>query len=176
MSSTMKFPSQAPLLISCTLPLASVAQPPAGSFRERAATPFSFQQLCPPDFPMPDIRKRQCAEPIDLHTFAPVRHPSCIGWNRPLIYGSVPAEIVSGRLQLRPQPKPPTRPTPGSRTSRIGTPTANGLLPISADGDDGLPHPYLPRNQPGRGVPDDGQKSSTAYIFFCITEWKTLNW
>lgn len=70
MSSTTKFTSQAPLLISSTLPLATIAQQPAGSFRERTATNVSFQQPCQPDFPMPDIRKRYCTELIDLPSFA----------------------------------------------------------------------------------------------------------
>ncbi|SNC76439.1 hypothetical protein SAMN06265337_3386 [Hymenobacter gelipurpurascens] len=97
MSSTMRFTSQAPLLISCTLPLATVSQQPAGSFHERAAINYSSQQSCPPDFPMPDIWERQGAGPIELPSFAPVWLKSSFGWNRPLMFGSVPAEIVSGR-------------------------------------------------------------------------------
>ncbi|SNR52150.1 hypothetical protein SAMN06269173_103324 [Hymenobacter mucosus] len=85
MSSTMRFPSQAPLLISCTLPLVTIAQQPAGSFHERTASHISFQQSCPPDFPMPDIWERQGAGPIDIPSFAPVWLKSSFGWNRPLI-------------------------------------------------------------------------------------------
>lgn len=99
MSSTTRFKSQAPLLISCTLPLVTIAQQPAGSFRERTASHFSFQQSCPPDFPMPDIWERQGAGPIDIPSFAPVWLTSSFGWNRPLIFGSVPAEIVSRRFR-----------------------------------------------------------------------------
>jgi hypothetical protein len=98
MSSTMRFTSQAPLLISCTLPLATIAQQPAGSFRERTASHFFFQQSCPPNFPMPDIWEWQGAGPIDLPSFAPVWLKSSFGWNRPLMFGSVPAEIVSGQF------------------------------------------------------------------------------
>lgn len=119
MSSTTRFKSQAPLLISCTLPLATVAQPPAGSFRERAATTYSLQQSCPPDFPMPDIRKRYCAGQIDLPSFAPVWLPSCFGWNRPLIYGPVPAEKVSWRLQKMVAATPRPRKTPDLRARRL---------------------------------------------------------
>ena len=122
MSSTMKFTSLAPLLISCTLPLASVAQPPAGSFREGAATTFYFQQLCPPDFPMPDIWKRQCAGQIDSPAFAPVWLPSCFGWNRPLIYGPVPAENVSWQLQNLVEAPPRTHRTSSSGSCRPAAP------------------------------------------------------
>ena len=99
MSSTLKLPSQAPLLISCPLPLVTPAQQPAGSFHERTASPFSFQQLCPPDFPMPDIRKRQCAGPIDLHAFAPVLAYHLLRLEQTPDLRSFPAEIVPGQLQ-----------------------------------------------------------------------------
>ena len=133
----MRFKSQAPLLISCTLPLVTIAQQPAGSFHERAATNYSFQQLCPPDFPMPDIRKRQCAGQIDLHAFAPAWHPSCIGWNRPLIYGSVPAEIVSGRLQKLVAATPHARQTLGIKLSGIVAGTQQSQDSITVGWDDG---------------------------------------
>ncbi|UOR05128.1 hypothetical protein MUN82_19595 [Hymenobacter aerilatus] len=99
MSSTTKLTSQAPLLISCTLPLAISTQQPAGSFPERTAIPFSLPQSCPPDFPMPDIWKWYCTGPSETHSFAPIWLSSCFGWNRPLIFGPVPAEKISGRLQ-----------------------------------------------------------------------------
>ena len=137
MSSTMKFTSQAPLLISCTLPLATFAQQPAGSFHERAATNYSFQQLCPPDFPMPDIRKRQCAGQIDLHSFAPAWLTSCFGWNRPLIYGPVPAENVSGRLQKLVEATPRPHHTSGVKLSRIVAYSLESQDSIIVDWDDG---------------------------------------
>ena len=109
----MKFPSQAPLLISCTLPLVTIAQQPAGSFRERSATTYFLQQSCPPDFPMPDIWKRQCAGPRETYSFTPIWLSSCFGWNRPLIFGPVPAEKISGRFQKLTEDKLRTRQMPG---------------------------------------------------------------
>lgn len=102
MSGPTKFTSITLLLISCTLPFSTTAQPLAGSFPESTAaqSPF-FQQACPPDFPMPDIWERPGAGPIDLPSFAPVWLKSSFGWNRPLMFGSVPAEIVSGRFRQR---------------------------------------------------------------------------
>ena len=116
MSSTMKFTSQAPLLISCPLPLATITQPSAGSFRERAATPFSIPQLCPPDFPMPDIRKRQCAEPIDLHAFAPVLAYHLLRLEQTPDLRSFPAEIVPGQLRKWAAAMPNSSPN-GSQTA-----------------------------------------------------------
>ncbi|GAB3857234.1 hypothetical protein GCM10028822_30600 [Hymenobacter terrigena] len=88
---------------------------------------------------MPDIWNRQCAEPIDLHAFAPVWLTTCFGWNRPLIYGPVPAENVSGRLQKLAEATPRTRRTPGSGASRIVAFPATGKRPISVDWDEGIP-------------------------------------
>ena len=161
MSSTMKFTSQAPLLISCTLLLASIAQQPAGSFRERAAIPFSFQQLCPPDFPMPDIWKRQCVEPIDLHAFAPAWLTSCFGWNRPLIYGPVPAEKVSWLLQKRVAATSCTRPTSGIKLSGIVARTPQSQDSIIVDGDDEPTCPPSQLNEKVNCVPEYGRKSTT---------------
>lgn len=107
----MKLPSLAPLLISCPLPLVPITQQPAGSFHERTASHISFQQSCPPDFPMPDIWNRYCAGQIDLHSFAPARLTSCFGWNRPLIFGPVPAENVSGLLHKPAKATPRIRKT-----------------------------------------------------------------
>jgi hypothetical protein len=114
----MKLKSQAPLLISCPLPLVPLAQQPAGSFPERTASLFSFQQLCPPDFPMPDIRKRQGVEQMAFPSFAPAWLTSCFGWNRPLIYGPVPAENVSGRRQKRMEATLRIRKTSSSEAAR----------------------------------------------------------
>ena len=148
MSSTMKFTSQAPLLISCTLPLASVAQPPACSFRERAATPFSFQQLCPPDFPMPDIWNRQCAEPIDLHAFAPVLAYHLLRLEQTPDLRSFPAEIVPGQLQKLAAATPRPRQTPSRGASLIVALPTNGKLPISLGEHDGTTRHFPPAQAP----------------------------
>ncbi len=150
----MRFPSQAPLLISCTLPLVTIAQQPAGSFHERTASHISFQQSCPPDFPMPDIWKWQCAGQIDLPPFAPARLTSCFGWNRPLIFGPVPAEKVSWRLQQRVEATPRTRPTPDLEALRFVAFSFNSTVPISLDRDVERTYPTLPMKWQGGGAPD----------------------
>ena len=141
----MRFTSQAPLLISCTLPLATIAQQPAGSFHERTASHFFFQQSCPPNFPMPDIWERQGAGPIDIPSLAPVWLKSSFGWNRPLMFGSVPAEIVSGRFrklaEIMPRPRKPPRirgaeslyslPTTRFRSALVGMMGIPAAFPIS---------------------------------------------
>ena len=148
MSSTMKFTSQAPLLISCTLPLATVAQQPAGSFRERTATIFSFQQLCPPDFPMPDIWKRQCAEQLDLHAFAPVLAYNLLRLEQTPDLRSFPAENVSGQFPKRAAATPRPHQTPGSGAPRIVALPTNGKPPISLSWDDGPTRHFPPVQAP----------------------------
>lgn len=136
MSSTLKLPSPAPLLTSCPLPLVTPAQQPAGSFPERTASPFSFQQLCPPDFPMPDIWERPGAGPIELPSFAPVWLTSSFGWNRPLLFGSVPAEIVSGRFRKPAEATPRTHQTPGSGIFQIVASPSRGRMRSRVGGAD----------------------------------------
>ncbi|GAB3833938.1 hypothetical protein GCM10028821_27810 [Hymenobacter jeollabukensis] len=58
---------------------------------------------------MPDIWERPGAGPIDLPSFAPVWLQSSFGWNRPLMFGSVPAEIVSGQFEQRAKVAPHRR-------------------------------------------------------------------
>ena len=143
----MKFTSQAPLLISCTLPLATVSQQPAGAFPERAATNYSSQQLCPPHFPMPDIRKRYCAGPMDLSSFAPAWLTSCFGWNRPLIYGPVPAEKVSWLLQKLVEATPRTRQTAGRGICRPAAAPPDSKGSIRIGWADGLTRYLLPTDR-----------------------------
>jgi hypothetical protein len=154
----MKFTSQAPLLISCTLPLATVSQQQAGSFPERAATNYSFQQSCPPDFPMPDIWKRQCAGRIDLDSFAPVWLTTCFGWNRPLIYGPVPAENVSGQLQKLAEATPRTRQTSGLKLFGIVAATQESQDSIIVDWDDGHIGHFRPTQRKKSCVPERCKK------------------
>ena len=167
----MKFTSQAPLLISCTLPLATVAQPPAGSFRERAATPFSFQQLCPPDFPMPDIWNRQCAEPIDLHAFAPVLAYNLLRLEQTPDLRSFPAENVSGQLQKldAATPRPARCPAAGLPESSHSPPIAN--FPSALAGMMGPPA-QAPSVAAGLITVKNQQQRQS---FFAYTEWKTRN-
>ena len=144
----MKFTSQAPLLISCPLPLATITQPSAGSFRERAATPFSIPQLCPPDFPMPDIWNRKCAEPIDLHAFAPVLAYHLLRLEQTPDLRSFPAEIVPGQLQKLAAATPRPRQTPGRGAPRIIALPTNGKIPISLGWDDGPACHFPPAQAP----------------------------
>ena len=144
----MKFTSQAPLLISCTLPLAPFPQQPAGSFHERAATNYSFQQLCPPDFPMPDIRKRQCVEPIDLHAFAPVLAYHLLRLEQTPDLRSFPAESVSGQLQELAAATPRPRQMPGCEAPRIVALPTDGKIPISLGWDNGPACHFPPAQTP----------------------------
>jgi hypothetical protein len=81
---------------------------------------------------MPDIWERYGAGQIELHAFSPVWLKSSFGWNRPLIFGPVPAENVSWLLQKRAETTPCTRKTPGIGVFQIVAfpPRARFLLPL----------------------------------------------
>lgn len=163
MSGTTRFTSKAHLLISRTLPLPIAAQHPAGSFQERAATEFSFQQPSRPDFPMPDIWKRYGAGPIDIPSFAPVWLKSSFGWNRPLMFGSVPAEIVSRQFRKRAV----TRKFVSRRVvSECSALRSSALMPTAPRGTDfratSAPAAPARRNAISNGLPDYRRKSTIA--------------